>query len=125
MVTISTLSFDVNMRQADIQFVFNPVIIVPVERTYPLFGPGVSSGVVFSGAGVLLWISARETSNSASAIVRVWDSLTAGSAPLLWDVEIPTGESREDDFSGKSFSVGLYLEVLSGVVEYSFGEIPN
>lgn len=82
--------------------------------------PVFTSGVVLSGRGVLRGYSFRETSGTAAAVLRVRAGFNA-TANLIASVSLVAGESVRDYFgeSGLRADTGLYVEVVSGVVEGS------
>jgi hypothetical protein len=82
--------------------------------------PAYSSGLVMGGRGVLRGYSFRETSGTAPAVLRILGGIDAFGA-LIATVALSPGESVRDYFgeSGLRTNIGLYLQLVSGVVEGS------
>jgi len=76
------------------------------------------TGRLSTSSGRLAGFSIRETSGAAAAVVRLRDGSDA-TGDLLSTISLVSGESVRDWFmpSGISFGYGLFLEVLTGVVE--------
>jgi hypothetical protein len=76
------------------------------------------TGALDNGSGRVIWWAFRETSGSATAAFRLWDSSTNAGA-LLLPVGLNASESVSDSSGpfGIPYRVGLYLEVLSGAFE--------
>ena len=83
-----------------------------------------ASGSLYNGSGCVLVHSTRETSGSAAAVYRLWDSADA-SGQLLLTVSLSAAESTRDIFLRHilPFNTGLYFELVSGALEgvVSFG----
>lgn len=77
-----------------------------------------TSGVIINTGGCLVLHSTRETSGSAAAIYRLWDSPSA-SGQLLLTVSLTISESTRDYFAPHilPFKTGLYFELVSGALE--------
>lgn len=77
-----------------------------------------SSGVLINTGGCLVVHASRETSGSASAVYRLWDSDT-NEGQLLLPVSLVANQSTRDDFLAHhlTFKTGLYYEKVSGALE--------
>lgn len=59
----------------------------------------------------------RETSGSASALVRIYDNASAASGTVIDEISLVAGESTREWYeSGIWTSNGVYVDVVSGAV---------
>jgi hypothetical protein len=79
-----------------------------------------ASGVLINTGGCLVIHAARETSGSAAAVYRLWDSDRA-SGQLLLPISLTAKESTRDYFQAHhlTFKTSLYYELVSGQLEGS------
>lgn len=86
-------------------------------RAIPIELPA-ASGLLINSAGCLVWHSTRETTGSAAAVYRLWDSNTNAGQQLL-TVSLSSGESTRDYIQAHhlEFKTSLYFELVSGAVE--------
>lgn len=77
-----------------------------------------ASELILNGSGCLVWHSSHETTGSAAAEYRLWDSDT-NSGQLLIPVSLTSGESTRDYIQAHhlEFRTGLYFELVSGALE--------
>ena len=83
--------------------------------TTPITG---TSQLLSTSPGRLAGWSIRETSGTASAVVRLRDGVDA-SGGLLATISLAAAESARDWFmpTGIGFANGLYIEIVTGAVE--------
>ena len=76
------------------------------------------AGVLATGAGRIVWLSLRETTGAAAAIVELYDGLST-TGILLASIELPQATSKEPTIQpkGLQFQNGLYCNVVSGTVK--------
>lgn len=76
-----------------------------------------SDQVVQAGRTFYRGFSIRETSGSASALVRIYDNASAASGTVLDEVSLVAGESAREWYdSGIWADAGVYVDVVSGAV---------
>lgn len=76
-----------------------------------------SDQVVSAVPSLYYGFSIRETSGSASAVVRVYDNASAASGTILEEVSLAAAESAREYYANGIRAVnGLYLDVVSGAV---------
>jgi hypothetical protein len=76
------------------------------------------AGVLATGAGRIVWLSLRETTGAAAAVVELYDGLNT-TGVLLASVEIAQATSKEPTIQPKGlrFYNGLYVNVVSGTAK--------
>lgn len=73
--------------------------------------------VVSANPSLYYGFSIRETSGSASALVRIFDHASAASGTVLDEIALAAGESAREFYNGGIRAVnGLYVDVVSGAV---------
>lgn len=79
-----------------------------------------ASGMLLNEGGCLVVHSTRETTGSAAAVYRLWDS-NNNSGKMLLTVSLSSGQSTRDDFMAHHLTIrtGLYYELVSGALEGS------
>lgn len=76
------------------------------------------NGQVYTGIGLLLGASWRETSGTAAAAFRVHDGTDAsGQRILVMGIQTGAGDSFGATSPGIAFRQGLFVEVVSGACE--------
>lgn len=89
----------------------------PVNIPLPAGSP---SQAIYTGAGELRFFSLTETTGSAAASVRFWDSGTAANHEIML-VTLTAGQSTRERFRRGEvpFLTSLYMQVVSGSIEGS------
>lgn len=77
-----------------------------------------ASGLLINASGCLVLHATRETTGSAAAVYRLWDSGN-NSGQLLLPVSLSQGESTRDYIQAHhlTFKTSLYFELVSGAIE--------
>lgn len=76
-----------------------------------------SDQVVAAGRTYYRGFSIRETSGSASAVVRIYDHASAASGTVLDEISLVAGESAREWYEGGVWAAnGVYVDVVSGAV---------
>lgn len=81
-----------------------------------------ASTPVLTGRGYLVYVTVRETSGSAAAVVRVWDAPAASGRGVANFSLAANGSSQfTPGDMGVLCVMGLYVEVVSGAAEVALG----
>lgn len=76
-----------------------------------------SDQAVLDRAGIYRGFTIRETSGSASAVVRIFNHASAASGTLLEEISLLAGESAREYYpTGVWADLGIYVDVVSGAV---------
>lgn len=87
-----------------------------VDRVRAVHALGATSNTaLFTGGGIVMGISIRETSGSAATTVRFYDGNTTGGVQLM-SVSVPSGTFEYIGFwdYGLDIQAGLYIQVTAG-----------
>lgn len=81
--------------------------------------PG-SSGSLVTGKLVYRGFSLRETSGSASALVRLFDNASAASGTILDEISLTANQSARENYDSDDYQIvatsGIYYQLVSGAV---------
>lgn len=77
-------------------------------------------------AGRIVYFAFRETSGTAKAVIRLWDG-SGAKGKLLLPLALAEGTSTASfpGFHSLPYTIGLYLQVVTGTVEGSVSIIPE
>lgn len=86
-------------------------------RTVTLTGANQALGLPANPVIYYRGFSVRETSGTATALIRVWDNASAASGVPLDQISLAANESARELYSPPSVAkTGIFIEVVSGAV---------
>lgn len=98
--------------------------MIPPAKPIPTASPAVS-GLMLGGASLIFGWSFRETTNTNTATVELYDGTGTGGA-LITSITLAINESTRDLMGGNGLEAlgGIYLNVVAGSVKGSVWAVP-